>query len=190
MILFINLDWRLAIPTIAWIVFFIGTLVFFVPRICRLSTAVSEARSVMTGRLVDSYTNIQTVKLFAHADREDAYTREAIEDHNDVFRAETRQVTWMNIAVFVSTGLLIAGTMALAVYLWAQSSLTLGAIAVAAGMTIRISTMSGWIMWTAINVFEAMGTVQEGMENHRSAEQAGRCARSARASGHERRDSL
>lgn len=163
-VLFASMDWRLAVPAVVWIAFFVGLLVYYVPRICRRSTEVSEARSVLTGRLVDSYTNIQTVKLFAHAAREDDFTREALEDHTEKLRAETRMITVMNGAVTGSNGILIAGSMALAVWLWAAGDLTLGAIAVASGMTIRISTMSGWIMWTAINVFEAMGTVQEGME--------------------------
>ncbi|MCP4380001.1 MAG: ABC transporter ATP-binding protein [Hyphomicrobiales bacterium] len=163
-ILFADIDWRLALPVVAWIAFFVLTLVYFVPRIRDLSTIVSEARSTLTGRLVDSYTNIQTVKLFAHAAREDVYAHEAIDDHNEKLRAETRMITVMNGSVIFSNSLLIAGTMALAIWLWTDAELTLGAIAVTAGMTIRISTMSGWIMWTAINVFEAMGTVQEGMQ--------------------------
>ena len=163
-VLFGRIDWRLALPVVAWIIFFVAVLVYFVPRIRDRSTIVSEARSVMTGRLVDSYTNIQTVKLFAHADREDTYGREVIADHTAKLRAETRLVTIMNATVVASTSILIAGTMALAIWLWAGGDLTLGAIALTSGMTIRISTMSGWIMWTSINVFEAMGTVQEGLE--------------------------
>jgi len=164
MILFGGLDWRLIVPVALWIAFFVGVLVYFVPRIRDLSTAVSEARSMLTGRLVDSYTNIQTVKLFAHAGREDAHAREALVDHTQKFRAETRLITVMNAIVTTSTSLLIAGTMALAIWLWAGGELTLGAVAMTSAMTIRIATMSGWITWTSINVFEAMGTVQEGLE--------------------------
>jgi ATP-binding cassette, subfamily B, multidrug efflux pump len=163
-VLFGQIDWRLTLPVVAWIVFFVLVLVYFVPRIRDRSTIVSEARSVMTGRLVDSYTNIQTVKLFAHAAREDAYIHEVVADHTEKLRAETRLVTIMNATVVASTSVLIAGTMALAIWLWVGGDLTLGAIALTSGMTIRISTMSGWIMWTSINVFEAMGTVQEGLE--------------------------
>ncbi len=164
MILFGELDWRLVVPVAAWIAFFAGVLVYFVPRIRDRSTAVSEARSVLTGRLVDSYTNIQTVKLFAHARREDDYAEEALREHTEAFRAETRAITIMNGLVTGSTSILIGGTMALAIWLWARGDLTLGAVAMTSAMTIRIATMSGWITWTAINVFEAMGTVQEGME--------------------------
>jgi len=164
MILFAELDGRLVLPVALWIAFFVGVLVYFVPRIRDLSTEVSEARSVLTGRLVDSYTNIQTVKLFAHARREDAYAEEALVEHTGKFRAETRAITIMNALVTTSTSILIGGTMALAIWLWASGDLTLGAVAMTSAMTIRIATMSGWITWTAINVFEAMGTVQEGME--------------------------
>jgi ATP-binding cassette subfamily B multidrug efflux pump len=164
LILFGEVDWRLTLPLAGWVAVFLAILVYYVPRIRDRSTIVSEARSMMTGRFVDSYTNIQTVKLFAHAAREDAYAHEVMADHTRKFRAETRMITLMNGAVAISNGLLIAGTMALAIWLWTRADLTLGAIALTSGLTIRISTMSGWIMWTAINVFESMGTVQEGLE--------------------------
>jgi ATP-binding cassette subfamily B multidrug efflux pump len=164
LVLFGDLDWRLTLPLAVWIALFILTLAYFVPRIRDLSTAVSEARSQLTGRLVDSYTNIQTVKLFAHAAREDAYAEEVLADHTRKIRAETRLITVMNGIVVSANGILIAGTMGLAVWLWTGGELTLGAIALTSGLTIRISTMSGWIMWTSINVFESMGTVQEGLE--------------------------
>ena len=164
LVLFGEIDWRLTLPLAGWVAIFVAILVYFVPRIRDRSTIVSEARSVMTGRLVDSYTNIQTVKLFAHAAREDGYIHEVMTDHTGKLRHETRMITLMNGAVAISNGLLIAGTMALAIWLWSRGDLTLGAIALTSGLTIRISTMSGWIMWTAINVFESMGTVQEGLE--------------------------
>jgi ATP-binding cassette subfamily B multidrug efflux pump len=164
MVLFAGLDWRLVVPVALWIAFFAGVLAYFVPRIRDLSTEVSEARSVLTGRLVDSYTNIQTVKLFAHARREDAYAEEALREHTAKFRTETRAITVMNGLVTTSTSILIGGTMALAVWLWMGGELSLGAVAMTSAMAIRIATMSGWITWTAINVFESMGTVQEGLE--------------------------
>jgi ATP-binding cassette subfamily B multidrug efflux pump len=161
--LFAEADWRLTVPLALWCAAFVVLIVVFVPRIRARSTVVSEARSVMTGRLVDSYTNIQTVKLFAHADREDAYVAEILGEHTDKLRRQTRMITGMNAALVATNSALIVGTMALAVALWSIGELTVGAIALAGGLAIRISTMSGWIMWTAINVFEALGTVQEGM---------------------------
>jgi len=162
--LFAEGDWRLTLPLALWCVAFVGVIAYFVPRIRDRSTVVSEARSVLTGRLVDSYTNIQTVKLFAHADREDRYLSEILTEHTGKLRRETRLITVMNVVVTTANSILIVGTMAMAIWLWSLGSLSLGAIALASGLTIRISNMSGWIMWTSIGVFEAMGTVQEGLE--------------------------
>jgi ATP-binding cassette subfamily B multidrug efflux pump len=128
------------------------------------SVIVSEARSMLTGRIVDSYTNIQTVKLFAHTSREDNYARDAVDDHLKKFRASTRMITSMSSTVVIMNGLLIGGTTALAVWLWAHNQLTLGALTIAAGLAFRIATMSGWIMWTSIGIFDNVGAVQEGME--------------------------
>src|SRR5581483_6846197 len=132
--------------------------------ILKRSVIVSEARSMLTGRIVDSYTNIQTVKLFAHTAREDEYARDAVADHLEKFRNSTRLITAMSSTVVIMNGLLIGGTTALAVYLWAHGALTLGALTIASGLAIRIATMSGWIMWTSIGIFDNVGAVQEGME--------------------------
>ncbi len=164
LVLFAKLDAWLALPLAAWIGLFICVLVYFVPRIRERSVIVSEARSMLTGRIVDSYTNIQTVKLFAHTSREDEYARDAVEDHTRKFRASTRLITTMSSTVVVMNGLLIAGTTALAISLWAQGLLSLGALTIASGLAIRIATMSGWIMWTSIGIFDNVGAVQEGME--------------------------
>ncbi|MBN9000094.1 MAG: ABC transporter ATP-binding protein [Rhizobiales bacterium] len=164
LIIFADADWRLTIPLLLWIVAYTATLAFFVPRIRDRATAMSEVRSVLTGRIVDSYTNIQTVKLFAHPEREDDYAREVLTEHLATFHSETRLITMMNATVSVLNGCLIVGTGALAIWLWSISGITLGAIAVASGLAIRISNMSGWIMWVSIGIFEQMGTVQEGLE--------------------------
>ncbi len=164
LILFGQLDAVLMVPLAIWIVGFVLTLVHFVPRIRERSVIVSEARSLLTGRIVDSYTNIQTVKLFAHTSREDNYARDAVDDHLQKFRASTRMITSMSSTVVVMNGLLIGGTVALAVWLWAHGALTLGALTIAAGLAFRIATMSGWIMWTSIGIFDNVGAVQEGME--------------------------
>ncbi|MEX0853099.1 MAG: ABC transporter ATP-binding protein [Bauldia sp.] len=164
LILFGQIDPWLTVPLAAWIAVFILVLVYFVPRIRKCSVIVSEARSMLTGRIVDSYTNIQTVKLFAHTTREDEYARDAVEDHTAKFRRSTRLITKMSSTVVVMNGLLIGGTTALAVWLWAQDALSLGALTIASGLAIRIATMSGWIMWTSIGIFDNVGAVQEGME--------------------------
>ncbi|MBN9019887.1 MAG: ABC transporter ATP-binding protein [Rhizobiales bacterium] len=164
LVIFADADWRLTIPLTLWIVCYVATLVHFVPRIRDRATAMSEVRSVLTGRIVDSYTNIQTVKLFAHPDREDDYARDILVEHTETFRSETRLITLMNATVSTLNGILIVGTGAIAVSLWSSSSISLGAIAIASGLAIRITNMSGWIMWVSIGIFEQMGTVQEGLE--------------------------
>ena len=164
LILFGQLDLWLMAPLALWIVIFIFVLIYFVPRIRKRSVIVSEARSMLTGRIVDSYTNIQTVKLFAHTAREDDYARDAVDDHLGKFRHSTRLITTMSSTVVIMNGLLIAGTTALAVSLWADNALSLGALTIASGLAIRIATMSGWIMWTSIGIFDNVGAVQEGME--------------------------
>ncbi len=164
LILFAQLEPALMVPLAIWIAGFVATIVYFVPRIRTRSVIVSEARSMLTGRIVDSYTNIQTVKLFAHTSREDNYARDAVDDHLHKFRASTRLITSMSSTVVIMNGLLIGGTVALAVWLWGHAGLSLGALTIAAGLAFRIATMSGWIMWTSVNVFDNVGAVQEGME--------------------------
>jgi ATP-binding cassette subfamily B multidrug efflux pump len=164
LVLFANTDWRLTLPLVLWIAAFAVVILTLVPRIRDRSTLVSGARSMLTGRIVDSYTNIQTVKLFAHTTREDDYARDAVADHTRKFRSSTRLITLMSAIVVTMNGLLIAGTIALAVWLWTLDLLTLGAITLASGLAIRIATMSGWIMWTSIGIFDNVGAVYEGME--------------------------
>jgi len=164
LVIFAQADWRLACPLALWIVAYLATLWHFVPRIRDQSALMSEMRSIVTGRIVDSYTNIQTVKLFAHPEREDDYAREAIAEHTATFQTETRLITLMNGTVSMLNGVLIVATGSLAVWLWLNGIVTLGSIALASTLAIRISNMSGWIMWVSIGIFENMGTVQEGAD--------------------------
>jgi ATP-binding cassette subfamily B multidrug efflux pump len=163
LVIFAQADWRLACPLALWILAYVATLRHFVPQIRDRSAVMSEVRSVLTGRIVDSYTNIQTVKLFASPEREDDYARAALAEHTATFLSETRLITLMNATVTILNSILIMGTGSLAVWLWLNGAVTLGAIALASGLAIRISNMSGWIMWEAIGIFENMGTVQECM---------------------------
>ncbi|MBI4724818.1 MAG: ABC transporter ATP-binding protein, partial [Rhodomicrobium sp.] len=123
-----------------------------------------EARSLLTGRIVDSYTNILTVKLFAHTEGEDAYAKEAISDHLGKHKTQLRLITGFEMSQWVLTGLLITGTTGLSLWLWSRGAISLGAIAVTTGLVIRINNMAGWIMWVITGIFENVGTVQEGME--------------------------
>jgi ATP-binding cassette subfamily B multidrug efflux pump len=163
LVIFAQVDWRLACPLILWIVGYVAALSHFVPQIRDKSVAMSEMRAIVTGRIVDSYANIQTVKLFAHIEREDAHAREALVAHTRTFRSETRLITFMNATVSLMNSILVATTGGLAIWLWAKGAITLGDIAIAAGLAVRITTMSGWVMWTSISIFENIGVVQQGM---------------------------
>ncbi len=162
--LFAASDWRLTIPLVIWLVAYVVTLRYFVPRIKERSTISSEARSMLIGRIVDSYTNIMTVKLFAHAEREDAYAREALTEQMEKWQASLRLITGMEIVLYILNGILLVVTTGTAIWLWTLQHVSVGDIAVVSGLVIRIVTMSGWIMWTIADVFENIGVVHEGME--------------------------
>ena len=161
--IFAQTDWRLAAPLGLWIAVYISALSFFVPRIRRRSEALAHMRATVTGRVVDSYTNIQTVKLFAHLEREDQHAREALLDHTAAFHRQTRMITLLNLTVSTSNSLLLASMGGVAVWLWSLGVVTLGDVALAAGLAHRVVAMSGFVMWTSIGIFDNVGQVQEGM---------------------------
>jgi ATP-binding cassette, subfamily B, multidrug efflux pump len=163
-VVFAVADPRLLIPLIVWLALYIAALYVFVPRIKARSTEAAEARSMLVGRIVDSYTNILTVKLFAHAAREDSYARSALEEQMTKWQASLRLVTTMDFVLYSLNGLLIVSASGLAIWLWSHSAISIGAIAVVTGLTMRIVAMSGWILWVVAGIFENMGVVQEGME--------------------------
>jgi ATP-binding cassette subfamily B multidrug efflux pump len=163
LVIFAGTDWRLAFPLALWIAGYVAALAFFVPRIRRRSEALAHERATLTGRIVDSYTNIQTVKLFAHLEREDEHAREAIVNHTAAFHRQTRLITLLNLTVSTSNSVLLVSVGAIAVWLWTRGAVTLGDIAIATGLALRVVTMSGWVMWTAIGIFDNIGQVQEGM---------------------------
>jgi len=163
-VIFLDLDARLLLPLLGWLAGFVAMIWYFVPRLVAQATAVSEARSLLTGRIVDSYTNILTVKLFAHTEGEDAYAKEAISDHLLKHRAQLRMITRFEMTQWILTGMLIVGTTGVALWLWSRGTISLGAIAVTSGLAIRINNLAGWAMWVLTSIFENAGTVQEGME--------------------------
>ena len=162
--LFWGVDARLMVPLVLWVGGFVAAVAYFVPRVGRRAAVMSEARSTLTGRIVDSYTNMATVKLFAHTEREEAHAKRAFDDHTATFNAQLRVVTGMEVTIWALNGTLITTTAALALWLWSQGLVTVGAIALAVGLVIRLVDMSGWIMWVLTSIFENVGTVQEGME--------------------------
>jgi ATP-binding cassette subfamily B multidrug efflux pump len=163
-VVFAAADWRLLIPLVVWLALYVVALVVFVPRIKERSTESSEARSMLVGRIVDSYTNILTVKLFAHAEREDAYARSALEEHLCKWQASLRLVTVMDLVLYSLNGLLMVSASGVAIWLWAHDLVSIGAIAAVVSLVLRIIGMSGWILWVVAGIFENMGVVQEGME--------------------------
>lgn len=161
--LFIQNDPKLVLPLLVWLVAYIGCLVYFVPRLKKLSTATSEAGSMLNGRIVDIYTNVMTVKLFAHTQGEDAYAAEALDNLTTKYCAAARMITYYEGTMIIINGFLIVGTCGLALWLWGHNAVTLGAVALATSLVIRINGLAGWIMWVMTNIFENIGVVQEGM---------------------------
>ena len=162
-VLFAGADWRLVLPLLVWLGGYIVALRFFVPRISKLSNAMSEARSMLTGRIVDSYTNISTVKLFAHTDREDAYARDGMQEHLSRYQAQLRLNTTMELVLFTLNGAVLVLTTALALWLWSRGQVSIGSIAIVTGLIIRLMNVSGWFMWTLAGIFDNIGVVQESM---------------------------
>ena len=164
LVLFAEADWRLMIPLLTWILCYIGALYYFVPRVKERSVVSSDARSKLMGRIVDGYTNITTLKLFAHTHFEQQYAREAIIEQTEKTQLASRVVTSMDVVITTMNGLLIVSTSGLALWLWSQSLISVGAIALATGLVIRIVNMSGWIMWVVNGIFENIGMVQDGLQ--------------------------
>jgi ATP-binding cassette subfamily B multidrug efflux pump len=163
-VMFAKADAWLAAPLVLWLLLYVATLAFFIPRTRQRSWKASEARSKLMGRIVDGYSNILTLKLFAHTRREEAYVADALHEQVDKTRAMTRQTTAMDVTITTLNGFLIVGTSGLALWLWSRGQVTVGAIALSTGLVIRINNMSGWIMWVVNGIFENIGTVQDGME--------------------------
>ena len=157
-------DVRLVAPLLVWIVAYLALLVWTVKRVGPASTAASDARSAVTGRVVDSYTNIHSVKMFAHHDREISYAGEAIETARQTFQAEMRLITKMDVALTVLNGFLIVGVTGLALKLWYDGEATVGLVAAATALVLRLNNMTYWIMWATSNLVQALGVVTEGMQ--------------------------
>jgi len=156
-------DWRLMAPLLVWLGSYLVALRFFVPRLGKVAAAQADARSLMTGRIVDSYTNIQTVKLFSHARREADYAREGMGDFMQTAYAQGRLITQFYIVVYALNSLLLLTVGALSIGLWIGEVVSIGAVAVAVGLVLRLSGMSQWIMWEVSGLFENIGTVQDGI---------------------------
>jgi ATP-binding cassette subfamily B multidrug efflux pump len=163
LLMFAQADIWLIVPLLIWLACYVGVLTYFVPRTKERSWVSSEARSKLMGRIVDGYSNILTLKLFAHTRREEGYVSEAVGEHTMRYRQMTRLTTAMDLTLTLLNGCLIAGTSGLALWLWSQGRISVGAIALTTGLVLRIHNMSGWIMWVVNGIFENIGTVQDGI---------------------------
>ena len=163
-ILLASADARLMLPLLVW-VFFYGLLVrWTLKRVGPASKASADARSETTGRVVDSYTNIHAVKLFAHHDHELDYAKEAIERTRKTFAAEMRIFTKMEFGLVALNGALIVSVVGYAIWLWTIGAASVGIIAASTALTLRLNAMTDWIMWALSTFFQSLGVVQEGME--------------------------
>ena len=157
-------DGRLLLPLAIWSVLYFALVYWTVKRVGPASQASSNARSVVTGRVVDAYTNIHSVKMFAHHAKEMDYAKEAIEDTRRTFMREQRIFTLMDLMLVGLNGVLIVGVVGWAITLWVQGSASVGIVAAATALTLRLNAMTGWIMWALTSFFRELGVVAEGME--------------------------
>jgi ATP-binding cassette subfamily B multidrug efflux pump len=157
-------DPRLLVPMVVWIVLYLALMRWTVRRAGPASKAASDARSALTGRVVDSYTNIHSVKMFAHDDREIAYAGEAIENARRTLQTEMRIVTKMDVMLTALNGLLIVSITGWALRLWFTGDASVGTVAAATALVLRLNNMTYWIMWASTNLVQSLGVVSEGME--------------------------
>ena len=163
LVIFISSDLRLALPLIIWLMAYVGVMYLFLPKLKAVSAEQSDARSLMTGRVVDAYSNIQTVKMFSSNSAEQDYAKESMQGMLSSVYSQMRLVTQLNTSLVVLNALLICSTMGFGVWLWTQSIVSAGAIAVAGALTLRLQAMSQWFIWELARLFEAIGTTQDGM---------------------------
>jgi len=163
--LVVSADWRLSTPLIVWFIVYMVILSTLIPRLKRVSQKQADARSMMTGRIVDSYTNIATVKLFAHTSREEEYAKEGMYGFLKSVYPQMRLVTVLYGCVWFSNALLVFSISALAIYLWTLELVTPGEIAITISLSLRLNGMSQWIMWEVSSLFENIGTVQDGINS-------------------------
>jgi ATP-binding cassette, subfamily B, multidrug efflux pump len=158
-------DWRLAAPLAVWLVSYVLLLSYFIPRLGKVAEQQADARSMMTGRVIDSYTNIQTVKLFSHSRREASYARDGMTGFLDTVYRSMRLVTQLYGVLYLLNSLLLFSVTALSIWLWLGELVTIGAVAVVIGLVLRLWGMSQWIMWEVSALFENIGTVQDGISS-------------------------
>jgi ATP-binding cassette subfamily B multidrug efflux pump len=160
-----QMDPVLAIPLVLWVVGFVWYTLFISQRVGAASEKWSDARSLVTGRIVDAYANVETVKLFGQGNAEEVYVGSAMRRHRARLQRFLRLMTEMAVGQNLLNGLLIAGMLGPAVWLWSIGRVTVGDVAAASALTLRLNGMSGWLMWVAIRMFEHAGVIREGLRS-------------------------
>jgi ATP-binding cassette subfamily B multidrug efflux pump len=158
-----SFDQRLMLPFVGWLACYTLSCVYFVPRLGRVGKAQADARAMMTGRITDAYTNISTVKLFSHTQREAGFARQAMTEFMNTGYQQMRLVSSFEIINHTLVVSLIVAASGYAVWLWTQGQIGPGAVAAVTAMTLRVSGMSHWIMWEMASLFESIGTIQDGI---------------------------
>ena len=156
-------DYRLSIPLLFWLIGYASALYYFIPKLREISSRQADARSSMVGAVVDSYSNIQTVKLFSHSQREADYAQQSMSRFLDTVHPQMRLATKLNVSVWILNVLLLFTISSLSIWLWSQQAISTGAIAVAIALSLRLNGMSQWIMWEVSSLFENIGSVQDGI---------------------------
>ncbi|AIL32142.1 multidrug ABC transporter ATP-binding protein [Basilea psittacipulmonis DSM 24701] len=159
-----SFDWKISLPFIAWLVLYLIMLYYFIPKLLDVSSAQADARSVMTGRISDAYSNIMTVKLFSHAGREEAYAQQAMKPFLQAAYRQGRLITGINVCNHLLTVFLILSTSFLVISLWNNHIVGVGAVAAAIAMASRLNGISHWILWEATMLFEHLGTIKDGID--------------------------
>ncbi|MDP1765365.1 MAG: ABC transporter ATP-binding protein [Methylotenera sp.] len=151
------------LPFLAWVILYIASLSYFVPRLAKVSQQQADARSLMTGRITDAYTNISTVKLFSHAGREASYAQSAMREFLGTVHAQMRYVTGVEVMNHVLNMLLIIATSGVALWLWTKGEVSVGGVAAVTAMALRLNGISHWVMWEMTSLYEQIGTAQDGV---------------------------
>lgn len=163
LILAASFEWRLVLPFAVWLLLYIGACFYFVPRLGKIGKEQADARSMMTGRITDAYTNIATVKLFAHTRREAEYARSAMDAFKNTGYAQMRMVSRFEITNHLMITLLLLSSTGTALWLWSNGQATAGVVAAVIAMALRLMGYSHWVMWQMTGLFENVGTIQDGI---------------------------
>ncbi len=162
-VILFNFDGWLLLPFLGWLLLFMATIAYFIPKLKDAASRQADARALMTGRITDAYANIMTVKLFSHSRRESRYARDAMQQFMGTVHDQMRWVSKLEVVNHVINLMLVSTTVVLGLYLWFYRDLSVGAVAAATAMALRLNGLTHWIMWQTAALFENIGTVQDGM---------------------------